>query len=145
MYQHLKIIFLVVCCNYVVPVSAQTIAGRWKTIDDNTGEERSIVEIFEKDGRFYGKIVKLFRKAGEDPDPVCDECDSDDDRHMKKIIGMEIIRKMKKSGNDYEDGSILDPESGKVYRCKLWVEGNNLNVRGYWGPFFRTQTWKKAA
>jgi uncharacterized protein (DUF2147 family) len=126
-------------------VYAQSPVGKWKTIDDNSGEERSIVEIFERDGKIYGRVVKLFRKAGEDPDPICDECDKDDARYKKKIIGMEIIRDMEGSGKDYQEGNILDPETGKVYRCKLWVEGDLLQVRGYWGPFFRTQTWKKAS
>jgi uncharacterized protein (DUF2147 family) len=122
---------------------SQAIIGKWKTIDDNTGEERSIVEIYEKGGQVYGRIIKLYRKPGEDPDPICDDCDKGDSRHNKKIIGMEIITGMKKTGNGYEGGEILDPESGKVYRCKLWIENNELQVRGYWGPFFRTQTWKK--
>jgi uncharacterized protein (DUF2147 family) len=126
-------------------VYAQSPVGKWKTIDDNSGEERSIVEIFERDGKIYGRIVKLFRNAGEDPDPICDECDKDDARYKKKIIGMEIIKDMEGSGKDYQEGNILDPETGKVYRCKLWVEGDLLQVRGYWGPFFRTQTWKKAS
>jgi uncharacterized protein (DUF2147 family) len=124
-------------------VFGQTIVGKWKTIDDNTGEERSVVEIYEKGGKVYGKIIKLFRKPGEDPDPLCDECDKDDSRYNKKVIGMEIITGMVKAGKEYEGGEILDPESGKVYRCKLWIENNELQVRGYWGPFFRTQTWKK--
>ena len=124
-------------------VQGQAIVGKWKTIDDNTGEERSIVEIYERSGKVFGKITRLFRKPGEDPDPVCDECDTDDSRYRKKIIGMEIITDMVKAGSEYDHGSILDPESGKVYRCKLWIENNELKVRGYWGPFFRTQTWKK--
>ena len=124
---------------------AQSPVGKWKTVDDNSGEERSIVEIFEKDGKFFGRIVKLFRKPGEDPDPVCDECEKEDARYKKKIIGMEIIRDMKASGQEFSEGSILDPETGKVYRCKLWVDGSELQVRGYWGPFYRTQTWKKAS
>jgi uncharacterized protein (DUF2147 family) len=124
---------------------SQSITGKWKTIDDNSGEERSVVEIFEQNGKFYGKILKIFRKPGEDPDPICDECPEDDPRYNKKIIGMEIIKEMKKSGSEYSDGNILDPESGKVYRCKIWLEGQELKVRGYWGPFYRTQTWKKAS
>jgi uncharacterized protein (DUF2147 family) len=123
----------------------QSVIGKWKTIDDNSGEEKSVVELFEQNGKVYGKIVKLFRKAGEDPDPICDECPEDDPRFKKKIIGMEIIRDMKKSGNEYTDGHILDPEVGKIYRCKIWLEGAVLKVRGYWGPFYRTQTWKKAS
>lgn len=128
----------------VLPLCAasQSIVGKWKTIDDNTGEEKSIIEIYEKNGKVFGKVLAIFSK--EDPDPVCDECDSDDPRYKRKIIGMEIIRNMVKDGNEYEDGDILDPENGKVYRCKLWVEGGDLKVRGYLGPFFRTQTWKKS-
>ena len=122
---------------------SQSITGRWKTLDDKTGEVKSIVEITEKGGKFYGKIIKIFRKAGEEQDPVCDDCPKDDARYNKKIIGLEIIRDMKKSGDEYTEGNILDPENGKIYRCKLWIEGNDLMVRGYWGPFFRTQTWKK--
>ena len=122
----------------------QSIVGKWVTIDDNSGQEKSVVEIFEKSGKYYGKVTKLYRESGEDPDPVCDECDNDDPRYKKKIIGMEIIRDMEKSGNEFSNGDILDPENGKVYKCKLWIEGNELKVRGYWGPFFRTQSWKKA-
>lgn len=123
--------------------NCQSITGRWTTIDDDSGEEKSIVEIAERGGKFYGKVVKIFVKPGDDPDPVCKDCPSDDTRHNKKIIGMEIIRDLKKSGDEYADGDILDPEIGKVYRCKLWIEGEDLKVRGYWGPFFRTQTWKR--
>ena len=125
-------------------VSAQTVHGKWKTFDDNTGAPRSIVEIIDIDGKFYGKIIKLFPKVTEDPDPVCDKCDPADPRFNKKVIGMEIIRNMASDGAEYSGGDILDPENGKVYRSKIWVEGKDLKVRGYWGPFFRTQTWLRA-
>lgn len=121
----------------------QSITGKWKTIDDNSGEAKSIVEIFEKDGKYYGKIVKIFLEPNEDPDPVCDKCEKDDPRYNKKIIGMEIIKGLEKDQEEFSGGNILDPENGKVYRCRLWVEGSDLMVRGYWGPFFRTQTWKR--
>jgi uncharacterized protein (DUF2147 family) len=136
----LTVFFLV----FAGPASAQSIVGKWKTIDDNTGEAKSIVEIYEKDGKFYGKVTKIFLDPNEDPDPVCDECDKDDPRYKKKIIGMEIIRGLKKDDDEFSGGDILDPENGKVYRCRLWVEKGDLMVRGYWGPFFRTQTWKRA-
>lgn len=129
---------LITCSGY-----AQTISGTWKTIDDKTGKQRSIVEIFERNGKVFGKIIKIFPTAGEEPDPVCEECPEDDARYKKKIIGMEIIKDMQKSGSEYSDGNILDPEEGKVYKCKLWLEGNDLKVRGYWGPFYRTQTWTR--
>jgi uncharacterized protein (DUF2147 family) len=120
-----------------------SLLGKWTTIDDDSGEPRSVVEIVERNSKVFGKIIKLHPNPGEDTDPICDKCPEGDDRHNKKIIGMEIIRNMKWSGKELADGTILDPESGKVYQCKLWLEGNDLKVRGYWGPFFRTQTWKK--
>lgn len=120
---------------------AQGIFGRWVTIDDNTGKKRSVVEITERYGRAYGTIIELFREPGEEADPICDECDPDDDRYNKKVIGMEFIRDMKKDDDEWEDGTILDPENGKVYDCKLWVEDGKLKVRGYVAFFFRTQTW----
>lgn len=121
-----------------------SVLGKWKTIDDNTGKERSIVELYERDGKVHGKITKLVRAPEDDPDPICDECSEDDPRYKKKIVGMEIMQDMVKSGTEYTDGRILDPESGKVYGCKIWLEGDNLKVRGYWGPFYRTQTWNRA-
>ena len=120
-------------------VSAQSIVGKWKSIDDETGKPKSVVEIFEKNGKVYGKIVKLFRDPSEDQDPVCDKCD--DDRKDKKIIGMEIIREMVKDDDEWEDGTIMDPKKGTVYDCKLWIEGGNLKVRGYVLFIYRTQTW----
>lgn len=111
------------------------------TVDESTGEEKSIIEIFERNGKVYGKIVKIFTKV--DPDPICEECPEDDPRYGKKIIGMEIIKNMEKVGNEYSRGNILDPQDGRIYRCKMWTEDTRLKVRGYWGPFFRTQTWKR--
>jgi uncharacterized protein (DUF2147 family) len=121
------------------------IVGKWKTIDDDSEKEKSIVEITERNGKIYGKIIKLFREPGEDPDPICDQCDLDDARYKKKVMGMEIIKDLIKSDDVYEDGTILDPKNGEVYRCKIWRDGNDLMVRGYIGPFFRTQPWKKVA
>lgn len=123
--------------------SQSSVLGKWVTIDDNTGEQRSVVELFERNGKVYGKIVKIFPKPGKDPDPVCNECPENDSRYKKKIVGMEILQGMSKDGESYDDGSILDPESGKIYRCKIWIENSNLMVRGYWGPFYRTQEWKR--
>lgn len=125
-------------------VGQDRVIGKWKTIDDSTGEPRSIVDVYERGGKVYGKITKLYRKPGEDPDPVCDDCETDNPRFMKKIIGMEIMEGLVKDDQEYGGGFILDPENGKVYRCKIWVEDNQLKVRGYIGPFYRTQNWLKA-
>jgi len=119
------------------------ILGKWTTVDDNSGKPRSVVEIVEKGPLVFGRIIKLYPDPGEEPDPICDKCPEDDERFKKKVIGLEIIRNMKWSNQELSEGNILDPESGKIYRCSMWLEGENLMVRGYWGPFFRTQTWKK--
>jgi len=122
-----------------VLVQAQTsIEGRWKTIDDNTGQMKSIVEISIKNGKLYGKVVEL--KPGEDPNKVCTECT--DSRKGQKIVGMQIISGLSKEDDVWEgDDAIMDPENGKLYDCKIWVEDGKLQVRGYIGFFFRTQTW----
>lgn len=122
-------------------VYSQSIVGKWKTIDDETGQPKSIVEIFERDGKFYGRIDSLIRKPGEDPDPVCDKCPDDDPRKDQKVLGMEIIKDMQLDDDEYSGGTILDPKKGKVYRCKLWIEDGNLKVRGYIAFLYRTQTW----
>jgi uncharacterized protein (DUF2147 family) len=119
------------------------IIGQWKTIDEETGDETSIVEIIEKKSKIYGKIIKIFPGPKDEKDPVCEQCDEDDPRYGKKVIGMEILQGLEKEGNEYTGGSVLDPKNGKVYRCKIWREGTDLKIRGYLGPFYRTQTWKK--
>ena len=126
-------------------LSAQTITGRWTTIDDETGKKRSVVEITERGGKVYGRIVQLFREPGEEQDPTCTKCATDDDRFSKKVIGLEIIRDMVQDGEAWNDGTILDPKNGSVYDCKLWIEDGKLKVRGYVAFFFRTQTWVREA
>jgi len=116
---------------------AQTVTGRWTTIDDNTGKPRSVVEITEKDGKLHGRIVELYEK--DKINEVCKLCPGD--RHKKKIVGLDIIRDMAKTGSEWSKGTILDPETGKVYDCKIWLEDGMLKVRGYVAFFYRTQTW----
>lgn len=120
-------------------MTAQSIMGTWKTIDDNSGEERSYVEVYEKDGKVYGKITKLLDE--EPASLICTECK--DYRKDKPILGMEIITGMEANGTkNWKGGKIMDPENGKSYSCKLWLDDSGtLKVRGYLGPFFRTQTW----
>ncbi len=84
-----------------------SVTGNWKTIDDETGKEKSVVEIFERNGLVNGKIVKLYPAPGEPADPVCDACDSKDARYKKKVIGMEILLNMKKTGGEYSGGTSI--------------------------------------
>lgn len=137
-------VLFVILLQFTFSVNGQQIVGQWKTIDDETKKERSIVEIYKVGDRYSGKIIKLQRSLEDDPNPVCDACDPDDSRYLQKIIGMEIIQDMafNKSSNEYVDGTILDPESGSEYQCKLWLsEEGTLKVRGYIAFFYRTQTW----
>jgi len=135
-----KIVFLFLLVA-AIPSLGQSIIGKWKSVDDETGKIKSVVEIIEREGKVYGTILEVFPDPGDDPDPVCEECDSDDPRYMKRIVGMEIIKDMEQDGDEYSGGNILDPENGNVYRCKLWRDGEKLKVRGYVAFLYRTQTW----
>jgi uncharacterized protein (DUF2147 family) len=141
---NLSSIFTLAILIYSPILSAQhDILGKWKTIDDESGKEKSVVQLYEVDGEVFGKIIKLFREKGENPDPVCDKCPPDDLRYNTKVIGMEIIKNLKKSGHEYVGGTVLKPDEGKIYKCKIWIDKDNLYIRGYWGLFYRTQIWKK--
>ncbi|MEY3010885.1 MAG: hypothetical protein RLZZ314_1527 [Bacteroidota bacterium] len=117
--------------------------GKWKTKDDETGRIKSIVEITERDGKFYGTVVELFRLPEEEQDPYCDLCE--DDRKDQRVLGMEIVRDMEFDEKwEWEDGTICDPKKGSVYDCEMWFEEGDLNtlkVRGYILFLFRTQEW----
>ena len=117
--------------------------GLWKTIDDETGKPKSLVRITEQNGVYQGKVEKLFREADQDQNPKCDKCDGAN--KDQPIIGMTILFNLKKDGDDYSGGQILDPAKGKLFKSKLSLIENNkkLNVRGYIGFSLlgRTQTW----
>lgn len=139
-----KLIFLCLALFAAAPIFAQDateIVGKWETIDDETKEAKSIVEIVKgSDGKYYGKIIELKVKSDHS---TCVKCKGD--RKNKPLVGLEIIRGMKKSGSEYKEGTILDPASGKEYKSTIKREGNKLHVRGYVGipTFGRTQVWNK--
>ena len=124
-------------------VNPDAVLGKWNTIDDETGRKKSVVEIYKEGNKLYGKIIELFRLPDEDPDPICDECDEDDPRYNKKLIGMVILEGLEWDDDEWDDGTILDPKNGKVYSCKLWLKDGKLQVRGYLGFSLigRSQTW----
>lgn len=120
---------------------SQDITGTWKTVDNDSGIVKSHIEIFEKDGKFYGKVLKVL-----DPDapeiPRCAYCKGD----LKDALieGLVIINDLEKKGKSYKKGTVLDPENGKTYDCKIWLNEDNpdlLMVRGYILFLYRTQTW----
>jgi uncharacterized protein (DUF2147 family) len=119
---------------------AQSVVGKWKTIDDETGEAKSIVEIYKKDGKIYGKVVDILNP--EKRDGLCEKCK--DDRKDKPVLGMQIINGLTQDDEEYSGGKILDPEKGKEYKCKIWLDEDDtdkLYVRGYIAFFYRTQNW----
>ena len=121
--------------------SASTPAGRWRTFDDKiAGKAKAIIVLYEENGLLFGRVETLV-----DPDAVkiCDKCS--DERKGQPVTGMVLVRRMKKDGDEYTGGDILDPKNGSVYRCKMRLieQGRKLSVRGYLGLslFGRSQTW----
>ena len=113
--------------------SAATPAGRWRTFDDKTpGKPKSIILLYEEKGLLFGRVETLV-----DPDAVkiCDKCS--DERKGQAVTGMVVVRRMKKDGDEYTGGDILDPKNGSVYRCKMRLvdQGRKLSVRGLPGHF----------
>lgn len=119
---------------------SQTIFGKWKTVDDETGMENGIVEIYEKAGKVYGRIIEILEK--EKKYFKCEMCEGEDKN--KPVLGLVIIKGLKKKGDFHEGGKVTDPKNGKSYHCKMNLEGKDkLIVRGYIGIslFGRSQTW----
>ena len=139
---------LLQCSALVLAVVGATAAmanspvGQWHSIDDSTGELKSMVVITEQQGVMRGRVEKILRKDA-DLNAKCEKCS--DDRKNLPILGLEIIRGAKKAQgkNVWEGGEILDPENGKTYGLRLTPieNGAKLEVRGSIGPFGRTQTW----
>ena len=130
-------------CGAADPLSP---VGLWQTIDDKTKLARSLVRIVEVNGALEGRVEKLLnRLPDDDPEGLCRKCEGD--RRDKPILGMKILWELRKDGDDYRGGEILDPKNGKTYRCKMQVidAGTRLNVRGFIGVSLigRTQTWNR--
>ena len=128
----------------VLTGNSQSIFGKWKTIDDETGNEKSVVEIYKQNGKAYAKIIQLLEKGKEDK--VCDKCKGANKN--KPIKGMVIINGLSKDGDEWNDAKILDPKTGKEYKCYITLDTpNKLKVRGYIGFALigRTQYWHRLA
>ena len=117
-----------------------TPVGLWKVFDDDTKQPSSLVRIVDAGGVLSGKVEKLLDPGAQNA--KCDKCT--DERKDKPVLGMTILRNVKKTGDDsWGDGDILDPDNGKIYRVRLKPidGGKKLEVRGYIGVFFRDQHW----
>ena len=127
-----KVLLIVVMMLYSTIAFAQdNVIGFWTTIDDETKQPKSVVQIYEYNGHYFGRVVDVLKNKqatakipGNPP-----------------IIGLDIIWDLKKDGNKYTGGKILDPQKGKVYGCEIWRENNTLIVRGKIAFLGRNQTW----
>lgn len=147
--------FLYVICFFITTsLSAQTSfngkdnTGVWKTIDDETGVTKALVEIYKEGTKYNARIIKLLDEqtlinAGEKyfKDIVCKNCPLEHGKN-EKLLGLEIIWNMEKTKKKYKGGEIMDPADGKTYSCTMWMEDKNtLKVRGWLAILYRTQTW----
>lgn len=118
-------------------------AGRWQTIDDDDGKPRSLVVIEEKQGELTGRIEQIYPRPGDDAQNLCEQCKGA--RKNQPIVGMVFLWGLRKQGDEYAGGEILDPDNGNIYRAKLKLspDGKQLTVRGYLGVslFGRSQVW----
>lgn len=117
-------------------VHAANITGLWLTVDEE-GVSKSIVEIYQQNEKYFGKIVSLLLEPEDTT--VCSRCPGEEKDQLVK--GMVIIKNLQENKGRYEGGTVLDPTKGKEYRTRIWAEGDTLQVRGYLGMFFRTQAW----
>ena len=134
--------WLVAMVLFATQAMGQTpILGEWITVDDASGEQKSVVRIYQADnGKYYGDIIELF---GEDADTaVCDACEGED--YNKPIVGLTIIRDMHLEKGELRGGKVLDPDKGKIYHAKVYLKDGKLVLRGSLdkaGLLVRSQTW----
>jgi len=139
MHINIKYFLGVIVLVFSMSVLQAQVTGLWKTIDDRNGSEKSVMEIFEKDGKLHGRIVKLLSGATF---TTCEKCPGD--LKDQPLVGMVIIHDLTKTTNGGVDGEVMDPKNGKTY--DLYVELENpdkLKLRGYIGipALGRTQYW----
>ena len=143
MQKALSVLTVILClCSF--NLSAQSVLGKWKTVNDETGVSHSIVEIYEdkKTGEVKGKLVRMLKEDMQDK--LCTLCKGE--RKNKPLEGLLIMEGLEKEGSEYVGGVVMDPKTGKEYKCKIWVDQNNpdrLKVRGYMAFLYRTQTWER--
>jgi uncharacterized protein (DUF2147 family) len=123
-------------------LAAESPVGKWNTVDEKTGKVTSEVELYEQGGKLFGKITGQPEPNDAQGKPkTCTQCKGAD--KDKPIIGLVILKNLGLKGDRYKDGTLLDPDDGKIYKGEVWVEGGKLKVRGYISLLHRTQTWVK--
>ena len=129
-----KVIISLVLAMMSVAGYAQSVVGKWVTEGGD-----SQVEIYQNGDKLNGKIVWLKKGDGQ-----LDVHNPDKKLQSRKLIGVNILTGLTKKGEKWEGGKIYNPKNGKTYKCSIWLDGNNLKVRGYVAMFYETQTWTKS-
>ncbi len=140
---NLKTILLIAVCLGQSALFAQDVFGTWYSLDPDTGENESIIRVYKQGDEVYGRIETILRE--EDKDKTCIECTGED--KDRPIEGLVIMKGLKKDGEEYNGGTILDPKNGKYYKCYITLEDENkLKLRGYIGfsVIGRTEYWYRA-
>lgn len=142
MKQTISLVSLLMCAA-MSQVWAASPVGVWRTIDDETGQAKSLIQISEVNGELQGKVIKLFRKPEEDQNPVCEKCDGS--FKDQPVLGMTVLWGLKLEDGMYSGGHVLDPKKGKIYKARLKVsdDGKRVEMRGFVGFSLigRTQIW----
>ena len=137
-------VLLIVAAASPLCAAEPTASGLWEQADD-TGKPESWFKIAERNGVYEGAVVKIFYKPGEDPNWVCDKCQGAE--KGRPVLGLTLIKGMRRNGLSYENGTIMDPRDGSVYRAlmRLRPDGKQLEVRGYLGIslFGQSQVWNR--
>lgn len=138
-----KAFLTLITLTFALSMNSQTIFGKWNTVNDETKEVDSVIEIYEKEGKAYAKILEI-----TDPErqkAVCEKCEGTNKN--KPILGLEILTGLEKNDDEWSGGEILDPRNGKIYKCYIkLVKPNKLKIRGYLGVslFGKTKYWQRA-
>lgn len=137
-----NIVFIFLLCNTLFSLNAQTIFGKWNSKNDTTGKVDSVIEVYEKDGKAYAKIIEILNP--ERRNAVCEMCEGDNKN--KPVLGLNILTGLEKNDDEWSGGTILDPRNGKIYKCYIALVNNHkLKIRGYIGVslFGKTAYWER--